>query len=66
MLLAELVATSEDVAATSARNGKIAALAAAPVSTRRVLGSRVAMTAFGGGLLVVSDDGAWWYGAVSL
>jgi hypothetical protein len=39
--------------------------AAAPVATRRVLALRVAMAAFGGGLLVVSDAGAWWYAPVS-
>lgn len=32
-----------------------------PVRTERVLGLRVAMTAFHGGVLVVSDLGAWWY-----
>jgi hypothetical protein len=39
--------------------------AAAPVTTRRLLAARIAMTAFGGGLLVTSDAGAWWYGPVS-
>jgi hypothetical protein len=36
---------------------------AAPVRSDRLLGARVEATAFLGGLLVVSDAGAWWWGA---
>ncbi len=36
--------------------------AAAPVRSRRLLGARIEAIAFGDGLLVVSDAGAWWWG----
>jgi hypothetical protein len=39
--------------------------AAAPVRTDTLIGLRLAATAFGDGLLVVTDAGAWWWGPPS-